>query len=108
MEGQRLSRRGALAWLGGIGVLAFLPGCGGGSKAATTAAAGTTAGTAPGCVLMRELTEGPYYLDLDLVRSDITEDRDGASLALRVHVVDASTCEPMKDAAVDVWHCDAE
>jgi protocatechuate 3,4-dioxygenase beta subunit len=106
-HGHRISRRGALAWLGGLGIVAFIPGCGGGSRtAATTAAAGTTA--APGCTLMRELTEGPYYLDLDLVRADITEDRDGAPLDLRVTVVDSTSCEPLKDAAVDVWHCDAE
>ncbi len=115
MDGQRLSRRGALAWLGGLGIVAFIPGCGGGSKATTavaagpaTTAAGTTAGAAPSCVLTPELTEGPYYLDLDLVRADITEDREGAPLALRVVVVDATSCEPLKDAAVDVWHCDAE
>ncbi len=108
MDGQRISRRGALAWLGGLGIVALIPGCGNGSKQAATAAAASTGAGAPSCTLMPELTEGPYYLDLDLVRSDITEDRDGAPLALRVHVVDASSCEPLKDAAVDVWHCDAE
>jgi protocatechuate 3,4-dioxygenase beta subunit len=56
---------------------------------------------------MPELTEGPYYLDLDLVRSDITEDRPGLPLDLRVSVVDADACEPIEGAAVDVWHCDA-
>jgi protocatechuate 3,4-dioxygenase beta subunit len=57
---------------------------------------------------MPELTEGPYYLDLDLVRSDITEGRPGLPLDLRVNVVDAGSCEPLEGAAVDVWHCDAE
>ena len=31
---------------------------------------GPASGT-PDCVLQREVTEGPYYLDLDLVRRDI-------------------------------------
>jgi protocatechuate 3,4-dioxygenase beta subunit len=57
---------------------------------------------------MPELTEGPYYLDLDLVRSDITEGLPGLPLDLRVNVVDAGSCEPIEGAAVDVWHCDAE
>jgi protocatechuate 3,4-dioxygenase beta subunit len=57
---------------------------------------------------MPELTEGPYYLDLDLVRSDITEGRPGLPLDLRVNVVDADACEPLEGAAVDIWHCDAE
>lgn len=59
------------------------------------------------CTLTPEQTEGPYYLDLDMVRSDITEDRQGSPLALAITVADAASCEPIKDAAVDVWHCDA-
>jgi protocatechuate 3,4-dioxygenase beta subunit len=111
IESNRMSRRGVLAWLGGLGVIALIPGCGDSSKsvAATgTTAAAATATTPPSCVLMPELTEGPYYLDLDLVRSDIVEDRTGVPLDLRVTVVDATSCEPLKDAAVDAWHCDAD
>ncbi len=67
-----------------------------------------TPAAAPDCVLMPELTEGPYYLDLDLVRRDIGEDRPGLPLDLRVNVVDADACEPLEGAAVDLWHCDAE
>jgi protocatechuate 3,4-dioxygenase beta subunit len=106
---RRLSRRAVLAWAGGLGVAAFLPGCGeeGGDPvvAPTTTAAAT--GPAPNCILMPELTEGPYYLDLGLVRRDITEDRPGAPLDLAVTVVDADSCTPIAGAAVDVWHCDA-
>jgi protocatechuate 3,4-dioxygenase beta subunit len=54
------------------------------------------------------MTEGPYYLDLDLVRSDITEDRAGAPLALTIVVASVDGCSPIQDAAVDLWHCDAE
>jgi protocatechuate 3,4-dioxygenase beta subunit len=56
---------------------------------------------------MPELTEGPYYLDVDLVRRDITEGRPGMPLDLRVNVVDAEACEPIEGAAVELWHCDA-
>ena len=58
------------------------------------------------CVLTPEQTVGPYYLDLDKVRRDITEGRPGTALTLRPTVVNASTCKPIKNAAVDVWHCD--
>ena len=109
---RRFSRRGVLAWAGGLGLAALLPGCGeegGGDPvvAPTTRAAPTATGAAPDCVLMPELTEGPYYLDLDLVRRDITEARPGAPLGLAVTVVDADSCSPIAGAAVDVWHCDA-
>ncbi len=105
-----LTRRRALQWAGGLGLAAVAAACttdGEGSAPTSTSTTGATA-AAPDCVLMPELTEGPYYLDLDLVRSDITEDRPGLPLDLRVTVVDADACEPIEGAAVDVWHCDAE
>jgi protocatechuate 3,4-dioxygenase beta subunit len=107
-----LTRRRVLAWLGGLGVAALIPGCAddGDSLAPTTTAAATTtrAETTVDCVLSPELTEGPYYIDLDLVRRDITEGRPGVRLDLTIKVVDGESCEPTRDAAVDIWHCDAE
>jgi protocatechuate 3,4-dioxygenase beta subunit len=102
---QPMTRRGALQWAGGLGLAAVVTACTGKSDSAGTVA--TEATTAPDCVLMPELTEGPYYLDLDLVRRDIAEGRPGIPLDLHVSVVDAATCEPLESAAVDVWHCDA-
>ena len=61
----------------------------------------------PDCVLTPEQEEGPFYIDLAQVRQDIVEDRPGVPLALALTVVDAGTCEPIRNAAVDVWHCDA-
>ncbi|TML08513.1 MAG: intradiol ring-cleavage dioxygenase [Actinobacteria bacterium] len=53
------------------------------------------------------MTEGPYYLDLDLVRRNIVEDRTGAAFALNLVVVDVATQKPIQGAAVDIWHADA-
>lgn len=61
----------------------------------------------PGCTLYMEQTEGPFYLDGDLLRRDIKEGKPGAPLTLRIQVVSASSCEPVAGVAVDVWHCDA-
>jgi protocatechuate 3,4-dioxygenase beta subunit len=58
-------------------------------------------------VLTPELTEGPYYIAGEKVRRDITDGRPGTKLMLRTTVVDASTCKPIRNAAVDVWHADA-
>jgi protocatechuate 3,4-dioxygenase beta subunit len=52
------------------------------------------------------MTAGPYYLEGDKVRRDIREGRPGVPLALRLSVLDVSTCKPIKGAAVDIWHCD--
>lgn len=57
--------------------------------------------------LTSETTEGPYYIDADKIRKDITEDKEGIPLTLRLKVIDADTCKPLKRAAVDIWHCDA-
>jgi protocatechuate 3,4-dioxygenase beta subunit len=68
------------------------------------------AGVASGavkCVLTPEQTEGPFYIENEKVRRNITDGRRGTPLTLRATVVDASTCKPIKGAAVDIWHCDA-
>ena len=62
---------------------------------------------APACVLAPEAIEGPYYIDRDLVRSDIVEDRGGIPVTLRLRIVDAAACTALQGAAVDIWHCDA-
>ncbi|WP_078628778.1 hypothetical protein [Streptomyces sp. NRRL F-2664] len=64
---------------------------------------------APTCVLAVTAGAGPYYLDLDLVRSDITQGREGAPLRLDLTVVRATdNCRPVPDARVELWHADAD
>jgi len=59
------------------------------------------------CILTPEQTEGPYYIAGEKLRRNITEGRPGTPLLLRTFVVDASTCRPIRNAAVDIWHADA-
>jgi protocatechuate 3,4-dioxygenase beta subunit len=59
------------------------------------------------CLLQPELTEGPFYVDPQLIRSDITEGRPGLPMQMRLQVVDAA-CTPVEGARVDLWHCDAQ
>ncbi|MFF3373637.1 intradiol ring-cleavage dioxygenase [Streptomyces sp. NPDC002680] len=69
---------------------------------------GTPSGTPEACyVLTTETTEGPYYIDADKLRQDVTEDEEGIPLTLRLKVIDAETCRPVRNAAVDIWHCSA-
>jgi protocatechuate 3,4-dioxygenase beta subunit len=62
---------------------------------------------APGCTLASEQEEGPYYIDDEKLRADITEGRPGVPLKLRIALVDSRSCAPLTNAAVDIWHCDA-
>ncbi|HZO50715.1 MAG TPA: intradiol ring-cleavage dioxygenase [Gaiellaceae bacterium] len=109
-EQGRITRRDSLARLGGLAAGAIGAALGVEARARGAAAAGGPAAVATGavgCILTPELTEGPYYVPGERLRRDITEGKPGTPLQLRLTVVDASTCKPVSDASVDVWHCDA-
>lgn len=108
MSGTRtpMRRREMMALSAGALASVALYGCGADGDDPTGPSAGTAA-TVPDCVLTPEQDEGPFYIDLATVRRDIVEDRPGVPMALALTVVDANTCKPIRDAAVDVWHCDA-
>jgi len=65
------------------------------------------------CVLTPEQTEGPYFVDDKLLRSDIRTDpsdgsiQQGLPLLLRLNVFNVAECQPVPNAIVDVWHCNA-
>ena len=69
----------------------------------------------PACVVRPEQTEGPYFVDEKLNRSDIRVDpsdktiKPGVPLRLEFHVshVASGACNPLSGAIVDIWHCDA-
>ncbi len=87
------------------------------ASAATPVEASPTAdvAAAPDCVVRPEMTEGPYFVDEKLDRSDIRSDpssgttTEGEPLALAfvVSQVGTGSCTPLAGAQVDVWHCDA-
>ena len=102
--GRLLARRRALAMLGvsGAALLAARHGA-------------AAAVDLPACVVRPQQTEGPFFVDGDLERSDLRVDRSTGTvkrgvplrLAFRVSRVDASACAPLAAAQVHVWHCDA-
>jgi protocatechuate 3,4-dioxygenase beta subunit len=109
-EGPRLRRREALVVLGGVSLGAVLAASRAADAAARHAAAvatGTARTTVPRCVLTPEQTEGPYWVDNSLYRRNVTEGRPGLPLVLRLTVVNASTCRPIRGADVEIWHADA-
>ena len=52
--------------------------------------------------------EGPFYFDPKLVRSDVTEGKQGAPLAVTLQIVQTSDRAPIPDARVDLWHAERE
>ena len=72
--------------------------------------------TPPACTVTPQQTEGPYFVDAKLQRSDIRAESGGnaaprpgvpLAMALRLVSVAGSNCTPLAGAVVDVWHCDA-
>jgi len=115
-----LSRRKLLALLGTGTAAVFLGGCkrlrrSGEPKTSLTALVTANAATMPSCVVRPEQTEGPYFINEKLNRSDIRSDpsdgsvRPGVPLRLTFHVsrITGASCSPLSSAIVDVWQCDA-
>lgn len=98
------SRRGLLRALAAAPVAAVFPMA---SRAQDAAAASAGLISSSVCLVMPETTEGPYYIDPELVRADITEEKTGVPLKMQIQVVDAN-CTPIPEARVDIWHCDAQ
>jgi protocatechuate 3,4-dioxygenase beta subunit len=109
MVGRLLTRRELVALFGtATGVVLVQP---------TSAPGHRMARAAQGaCVVRPQQTEGPYFVDQVLNRSDIRTDpatgalSEGAPLALTFnveHVDDGGACVPLPGAQVDVWQCDA-
>lgn len=128
--GRVLSRREVLALLGGSVLLACTPAAVTvASPTPTTTSATTPGGTAapaapatsaatvavPSCVVRPALTDGPFFVDGKLDRSDIRSDpatgavSAGAPLVLTFNVsrLSGSACTGLADAVVDLWQCDA-
>jgi protocatechuate 3,4-dioxygenase beta subunit len=105
-----MSRRQALVLLGTAGAAILA-----GHSTAYNASAPSSSGKLTGCIVTSKQTEGPFFIDERLNRSDIRVDpSDGSlkagvplSLTLRVSTVGSGGCNPLSGAIVDVWHCDA-
>ena len=122
---ERISRRRALGLGGTIGLGALVAACtrpsSPGRESAPSLPASSTAPSdvlalldrANTCVAAREETQGPYWFDVDSIRSDLREDRPGKPLLLAVRAHYLSRCTngsaptAIPNSVVEIWHCDA-
>jgi protocatechuate 3,4-dioxygenase beta subunit len=99
----KLNRRDVLKTVGGAGLAAAF-----GPRALELLSEDAQAATAAStCLLTPEVTEGPYWVENTLTRHNITEGKAGLPLVIRFTVLNARTCKPIKNADVEIWHCDA-
>jgi protocatechuate 3,4-dioxygenase beta subunit len=102
--GHALTRREVLGLLGAPGILMLS-----GWPVSTASTQGLS-----GCVVRPQQTEGPYFVEESLNRSDIRSDpsdgsvRPGARLDLTFNVsrISGNACAPLAGTLVDIWHCD--
>ena len=139
---QLVSRRRALGLGGTIGLSGLVAACGGDGTTAPPSSSATATATSPAsstatatgtlqpsttaaaevialldkagtCAMSKEETAGPYWFDVDSIRTDIRENRPGTPLRLGLRVQDTSSCSsggkatPVANSVVEIWHCDA-
>ena len=59
------------------------------------------------CVLQPDVTQGPFYVNGEFIRSDIVDGEEGVPLYLDIQLIDVSTCEPATSSMVDLWHANS-
>jgi protocatechuate 3,4-dioxygenase beta subunit len=104
-----LTRRQAVKAAGAAGVAYLL------APSLDAVLPGGTAIAATACAaLTPELTEGPYWVNTMLRRSDVRANshggarQSGVPLSLYINVYDSSNgCAPLNGVAVDIWHANA-
>lgn len=65
-------------------------------------------GGAPPCTMLKDSFEGPFFFCTNPGVVDIARGQPGAPLVIALRALDAATCQPIRDAVIDVWHCDAK
>ncbi len=102
------TRRQTLGAAGVAGAGLLFAGIGGKVSGLVDGGDEAVADQAKSCLrLTPEQEEGPFYVDLEKVRADLVEGQAGVPLDLDVRVIDHEKCEPVKNAAVDIWQCNA-
>jgi protocatechuate 3,4-dioxygenase beta subunit len=108
--GRVLTRRELVALFGAAAVASLS------HRAAAQAGDRRPSTVIPNCVVHPQQTEGPFFVDKRLLRSDVRSDAQagtqsvGAPLELRLTIAQVSAagaCAPLAGAQVDIWQCDA-
>lgn len=65
-------------------------------------------GAAQQCTMLKNSVEGPFFFCTNPGAADIARGQAGVPLVIALRAVNAATCQPIADAVIDVWHCDAK
>ncbi|OWZ06437.1 Extracellular dioxygenase [Phytophthora megakarya] len=73
----------------------------------TTSTATVLFGSQTTVLVEPEVTQGPYYVSGEHIRSDMRESQKGVEMYVDVQVIDVSTCKPVENMYVDLWHANS-
>jgi len=59
------------------------------------------------CILSEEGEVGPFWVEGEYIRSNITEDEPGIPVIVDAQFINVNTCEPIPELMWDLWHCNA-
>lgn len=111
MDRKEFIKRGFLSALGTSFILPMVGACKSGTvdpvSETDTAAGSATSGS---CTTTATETAGPFPTKTpgSLVMTDITSDRSGTKLTVKITIRNKNnSCAALANAIVDIWHCDA-
>jgi protocatechuate 3,4-dioxygenase beta subunit len=106
MDRKKFLKDGFIAALGASAILPLTQAC---TKDSFTTNTGGSAGNGS-CSVSPTETTGPFPTKVpsSLVSADVRSDRTGVALTIKITVNKLSDCSALKDAIVDIWHCDKD
>jgi protocatechuate 3,4-dioxygenase beta subunit len=103
MPRKKVGRREAIGVMGAASAAVAL-GCSDSSTSPTSTSSSNST-----CAVTPEETAGPFPSLTDLFRADIRDGKAGSTLLLTIKVVNTrSSCSPVTNANVEIWHVDAD
>ncbi|KAI0513006.1 Intradiol ring-cleavage dioxygenase [Xylaria bambusicola] len=64
-------------------------------------------GSNTSCILTPDNANGPYFVNQEHIRSDVTENVPGVPMHLELQFIDVNTCKPATQLLIDTWSCNA-
>ncbi len=64
-------------------------------------------GQSTSCEMLTDSFEGPFFFCTNPGGAQIAQGKPGDGLRVALRAINAATCQPIPDAVIDIWHCDA-
>ncbi|KAK3936128.1 putative gpi anchored dioxygenase [Diplogelasinospora grovesii] len=59
------------------------------------------------CVFTPDNADGPYFVQGEQIRSNVTENLVGVPIHMEMQFIDVNTCRPAENLFIDIWSCNS-